>query len=158
PYSFPADGSRSARVVSRSVLVDDVRRARSRRVRPSSSDAGLDETPTCWPRESPLIPHVSVIVHPPHRYRGESIKSVAIGRSMDSGRIYRHFCMMARALEVVGEHWSLPIVRDLLLGPQRFTDLARSLQEITPTRLTNRLRQLEAAGAVTPEPQTSGGR
>src|SRR5262249_46786897 len=108
--------------------------------------------------ESPVIPHVSVIVHLPNRYRGESIKSIVIWRSMDSGRIYRHFCMMARALEVVGEHWSLLIVRDLLLGPQRFTDLARSLQEITPTRLTNRLRQLEAAGVVTREPQTSGGR
>ena len=75
---------------------------------------------------------------------------------MDSGRIYRHFCMMARALEVVGERWSLLIVRDLLLGPRRFTDLARSLPEITPTRLTNRLRQLEAAGVVTREPPISG--
>src|SRR5262245_6299596 len=75
---------------------------------------------------------------------------------MDSRRIYRHFCMMARALEVVGERWSLLIVRDLLLGPLRFTDLARSLTDITPTRLTNRLRQLEAAGVVTREPPTSG--
>src|SRR5262245_22575120 len=75
---------------------------------------------------------------------------------MDSRRIYRQFCMMARALEVVGERWSLPIVRDLILGPQRFTDLARSLPEITPTRLTGRLRQLEAAGVVTREPPTSG--
>jgi DNA-binding HxlR family transcriptional regulator len=75
---------------------------------------------------------------------------------MDSARIYRHFCMMARALEVVGERWALLIVRDLLLGPRRFTDLARSLAEITPTRLTNRLRQLEAAGIVVREPPTAG--
>jgi DNA-binding transcriptional ArsR family regulator len=67
---------------------------------------------------------------------------------MDPDRIYRHSCMMARALEAVGERWSLLIVRDLLLGPRRFTDLARSLSEITPTRLTGRLRQLEAAGLV----------
>jgi DNA-binding HxlR family transcriptional regulator len=71
--------------------------------------------------------------------------------------IYRHFCMMARALEVVGERWSLLIVRDLTLGPQRFTDLARGLAEITPATLTNRLRQLEASGVVTRE-QTGHGR
>jgi DNA-binding HxlR family transcriptional regulator len=70
---------------------------------------------------------------------------------MESDRFYRHFCMMARALEVVGERWSLPVVRDLLLGPRRFTDLARSLGGITPTRLTKRLRWLEAAGIVVRE-------
>ena len=75
---------------------------------------------------------------------------------MNSRRIYRHFCMTARALEVVGERWSLLIVRDLLLGPLRFTDLSRSLRDITPTRLTNRLRQLEADGVVTREPPTAG--
>src|SRR5262249_3828776 len=72
-------------------------------------------------------------------------------------RIYRHFCMMARALEVVGDRWSLLIVRDLTLGPQRFTDLARGLAEITPATLTNRLRQLEASGVVTRE-RTGRGR
>jgi DNA-binding HxlR family transcriptional regulator len=77
---------------------------------------------------------------------------------LDSDRIYRHFCMMARALEVVGERWSLLIVRDLMVGPRRFTDLARSLDEITPTRLTSRLRQLEAEGIVLREPRPSGGR
>jgi DNA-binding HxlR family transcriptional regulator len=77
---------------------------------------------------------------------------------LDSDRIYRHFCMMARALEVVGERWSLLIVRDLLLGPRRFTDLARGLDEITPTRLTNRLRQLEATGIVVRESSPTGGR
>jgi DNA-binding HxlR family transcriptional regulator len=75
---------------------------------------------------------------------------------MDSRRIYRHFCMMARALEIVGERWSLLIVRDLLLGPRRFTDLANSLADITPTRLTSRLRHLEAMGLVTREPPKSG--
>jgi DNA-binding HxlR family transcriptional regulator len=77
---------------------------------------------------------------------------------LDSARIYRHFCMMARALEAVGERWSLLIVRDLLLGPRRFTDLARGLDEITPTRLTSRLRQLEAEGIVVREPPPAGGR
>jgi DNA-binding HxlR family transcriptional regulator len=50
----------------------------------------------------------------------------------------------------------LLIVRDLLLGPRRFTDLVKSLGDITPTRLTARLRQLEASGLVTREPPTSG--
>jgi DNA-binding HxlR family transcriptional regulator len=75
---------------------------------------------------------------------------------MDPNRIYRHFCMMARALEVVGERWSLLIVRDLLLGPLRFSDLARNLNEITPTRLTSRLRRLEAAGIVAREAPKRG--
>jgi DNA-binding HxlR family transcriptional regulator len=75
---------------------------------------------------------------------------------MEHDRIYRHFCMAARALEVVGERWSLLIVRDLQLGPRRFTDLVRGLDEITATRLTDRLRQLEAAGVVTREPPERG--
>jgi DNA-binding HxlR family transcriptional regulator len=77
---------------------------------------------------------------------------------LDSDRIYRHFCMTARALEAIGDRWSLLIVRDLLLGPRRFTDLARGLDEITPTRLTSRLRQLEAAGVVVREAPVAGGR
>jgi DNA-binding HxlR family transcriptional regulator len=79
-----------------------------------------------------------------------------VARNLDVERIYRHFCMAARALEVVGERWSLLIVRDLLPGPRRFTDLIRSLNPITPTRLTDRLRRLEAAGVVEREPAESG--
>jgi DNA-binding HxlR family transcriptional regulator len=75
---------------------------------------------------------------------------------MDPPHIYRHFCLMARALELVGERWTLLIVRDLLLGPRRFTDLVDSLETITPTRLTSRLRQLEATGLVTRERAATG--
>jgi DNA-binding HxlR family transcriptional regulator len=75
---------------------------------------------------------------------------------MDSSRAYPHFCMAARALEEVGERWSLLVVRDLMLGPRRFTDLARTLGGITPTRLTDRLRSLEAAGIVVRERPTAG--
>jgi DNA-binding HxlR family transcriptional regulator len=75
---------------------------------------------------------------------------------MTSRRIYRHFCMTARTLELVGERWSLLIVRDLLFGPRRFTDLLRGLNGITPSRLTGRLRQLEAAGIVTRQPRATG--
>jgi len=61
---------------------------------------------------------------------------------------YRHFCPMARALEAVGERWGLLIVRDLVEGELRFTDLQRSCAEITPRQLTTRLRQLEQSGIV----------
>jgi len=67
---------------------------------------------------------------------------------VEAGRSYGHFCAAARALEAVGERWTLLVVRDLLLGPRRFTDLARTLTGITPKRLTNRLRHLEAVGLV----------
>jgi DNA-binding HxlR family transcriptional regulator len=63
-------------------------------------------------------------------------------------KIYQHFCPAARALEVVGEKWSLLIVRDLLAGPRRFSDLRRSLAAITPKWLSLRLRELEEAGIV----------
>ena len=79
-----------------------------------------------------------------------------MARPIEADRIYRHFCMTARALEVVGERWSLLIVRDLLPGPRRFTDLARSLNPITPARLTDRLRRLEAAGVITRRSATRG--
>jgi DNA-binding HxlR family transcriptional regulator len=61
---------------------------------------------------------------------------------------YSHFCPAARALEKIGDKWSLLIVRDLLEGPQRFTDLLAYLNNITPKWLTLRLRELEAAGIV----------
>jgi DNA-binding HxlR family transcriptional regulator len=79
-----------------------------------------------------------------------------VGPNKDPERIYRHFCMTARALEVIGDRWSLLIVRDLLLGPRRFTDLVRTLNPITPTRLTDRLRRLEAAEVVEREPAETG--
>ena len=64
--------------------------------------------------------------------------------------------MTARALEVIGDRWSLLVVRDLLLGPRRFTDLLHTLTPITPTRLTNRLRRLETAEVVGREPAETG--
>jgi DNA-binding HxlR family transcriptional regulator len=79
-----------------------------------------------------------------------------VGPNDNADRIYRHFCMGARALEVIGERWSLLIVRDLLPGPRRFTDLVRSLNPITPTRLTDRLRRLEAAGVIERQPAKTG--
>ncbi len=62
---------------------------------------------------------------------------------------YRQYCGVAKALDVLGERWTLLIVRDLLLGPRRFTDLERSLQGITPNLLSKRLALLEQHQLVT---------
>ena len=64
-------------------------------------------------------------------------------------RTYGHFCAVARALEQVGDRWSLLVIRDLLTGPKRFTDLMDRLGGITPTTLSQRLRELDDAGIVT---------
>lgn len=61
---------------------------------------------------------------------------------------YGHFCMVARALEQVGDRWSLLVIRDLRTGEKRFTDLVGRLGGITPKTLTQRLRDLEEAGIV----------
>ncbi|HEX2172765.1 MAG TPA: helix-turn-helix domain-containing protein [Dehalococcoidia bacterium] len=63
-------------------------------------------------------------------------------------RAYGQFCGLARALEVVGERWALLIIRDLLVGPRRFTDLRRGLPRIPTNILSDRLKELEDAGVV----------
>lgn len=63
-------------------------------------------------------------------------------------RTYGDRCGVARALDVVGERWALLIVRELLLGPKRFSDLRAGLPGVSPDVLTQRLRELEAAGVV----------
>ena len=87
-------------------------------------------------------------VRDPPRSRLDTLMVVVQAGSFMDDRIYRHFCMADRTLEMVGDRWTLLIVRDLLLGERRFTDLQRSLHDITPTPLTGRLRQLESAGIV----------
>ena len=64
-------------------------------------------------------------------------------------RTYGHFCIAARALEQVGDRWSLLVIRDLLTGPKRFTDLMQRLGGITPKTLSQRLRELTDEGIVT---------
>lgn len=56
--------------------------------------------------------------------------------------------MLARALERLGDRWALLVVRDLLTGPKRFTDLMDRLGGVTPRTLTQRLRDLESGGLV----------
>ena len=63
-------------------------------------------------------------------------------------RTFDQYCPIARALEVVGERWSLLIVRELLLGPRRYTDLRQALPRMWTNLLADRLRHLERAGVI----------
>jgi DNA-binding HxlR family transcriptional regulator len=65
-----------------------------------------------------------------------------------ANRGYGQYCGFARALEFVGERWALLIVRDLLVGAKRFSELQRGLPNIPSNILTARLKELEAAGIV----------
>jgi DNA-binding HxlR family transcriptional regulator len=67
---------------------------------------------------------------------------------MATTRTYGDGCAIARALDVVGERWALLVVRELLLGPKRYTDLRRGLRSASPNVLSERLRELERAGVV----------
>jgi DNA-binding HxlR family transcriptional regulator len=63
-------------------------------------------------------------------------------------RTYGDACGIPRALDRVGERWALLIVRELLLGPKRFTDLRTGLPQASPNVLSQRLRELEQSGVV----------
>jgi DNA-binding HxlR family transcriptional regulator len=67
---------------------------------------------------------------------------------MASSRTYGEACAAAHALDLVGERWALLIVRELLLGPKRFTDLRAGILHASPNVLAQRLRELEQAGIV----------
>lgn len=67
---------------------------------------------------------------------------------MAGKRSYDDGCAMAHALELIGERWALLVVRELMLGPQRFTDLRFGLPGISPNVLTQRLTELEQASIV----------
>jgi DNA-binding HxlR family transcriptional regulator len=67
---------------------------------------------------------------------------------MPTRRSYGDACPIARALDVVGERWALLVVRELLLGGQRFSDLRRALPGASTNMLTDRLRELEAHGVI----------
>jgi DNA-binding HxlR family transcriptional regulator len=63
-------------------------------------------------------------------------------------RDYGQYCGLARALDIVGDRWNLLIVRELLIGPARYGELRDGLSTIATNLLTDRLRDLEAAGVV----------
>jgi DNA-binding HxlR family transcriptional regulator len=61
---------------------------------------------------------------------------------------YGQFCPMAKATEVIGEKWTLLILRELLLGTTRFNEFQRAISRMSPTLLAKRLRSLEECGIV----------
>jgi len=83
------------------------------------------------------------------------VYSLGLGRAWSGGfdvatkpTGYGQYCPVSRALDVLGERWSLLIVRDMLVGATRFNDLARGLPGLSRTLLSKRLRQLERAGVL----------
>jgi len=73
-------------------------------------------------------------------------------------RRYGQYCGVARALEIVGERWALLVVRDLLVGPRRFSELKRGLPRIPTNVLAARLKELEEAGVGRRRPVPRPGR
>jgi DNA-binding HxlR family transcriptional regulator len=65
-----------------------------------------------------------------------------------SGTHYAQFCALARAAEILGERWTLLIIRELLLGPKRFGDLLARLNGVSPTVLTTRLNLMVETGVI----------
>jgi DNA-binding HxlR family transcriptional regulator len=64
---------------------------------------------------------------------------------------YGQFCSLARALDVLGDRWAMLVVRELLLGPKRYTDLLDGLPGVGTNVLAVRLRELEEAGIIAQE-------
>lgn len=73
-------------------------------------------------------------------------------------RYDEQYCPIARALDALGDRWTLLVLRELGAGPQRFTDLKRSLIGITPAVLSGRLKQLHEQGLVQEVPDEVAGR
>ncbi len=69
-------------------------------------------------------------------------------RSGESKRRYDDACAATHGMDIIGERWALPVMRELMLGPRRFGELKASLHGISANVLTQRLEGLEAAGVV----------
>ena len=67
---------------------------------------------------------------------------------MPTSRSYGDACAIARSLDVVGERWALLVVRELLLGPQRFSGLRHALPGASSNLVADRLRELEGRGVI----------
>jgi DNA-binding HxlR family transcriptional regulator len=67
---------------------------------------------------------------------------------MATRRTYGDGCAIAHGLDLVGERWALLVVRELLLGPKRFTDLKKGLPNASPNVISERLRELEQSGVI----------
>jgi len=70
-------------------------------------------------------------------------------------RSYRQNCALALTADLIGERWSMLLIRDLLVGPKRYKELSQSLQGMGTNLLASRLKELEATGII--ERQDGGG-
>lgn len=64
------------------------------------------------------------------------------------GAPYHQFCPVSKAMELLDERWTMLVLRELLIGSERFNELRRGLPRMSPTLLSRRLQQLERAGVV----------
>ena len=80
-----------------------------------------------------------------------------IDSSSMAKRSYKQNCALAQTSDLIGERWSLLLVRDLLVGPRRFNDLQNSLKGIGTNLLATRLKDLQAAGIIERQAQGAGG-
>lgn len=64
------------------------------------------------------------------------------------GTSYHQYCPVSKAMELLDERWTILLIRELVLGSERFNDLRRGLPRMSPTLLSRRLQQLERAGVV----------
>jgi len=71
-----------------------------------------------------------------------------------AARDYGQYCGVTQALELVGERWAMLIVRDLLVGPRRYGELAAGLPRIPSNILAARLKELQAAGVIRRMPRS----
>lgn len=69
-------------------------------------------------------------------------------RTLDKKRLYDDGCAAAHAMDLIGERWALLVVRELMLGPKRFSGIRRNLNGISANVLTQRLEELERIGIV----------
>ena len=76
------------------------------------------------------------------------LENVTKTRPAEEKRRYDDACAAAHGMDLLGERWSMPLIRELLLGPRRFSDLKTSLNGISANVLTQRLEGLEAAGVL----------
>lgn len=75
-------------------------------------------------------------------------KSTTDGQARTHGRWYGDACGAAFAMELIGERWSLPIIREMMLGPRRFGEIRAELPGLSAKTLTERLESLEGTGIV----------
>jgi DNA-binding HxlR family transcriptional regulator len=76
------------------------------------------------------------------------LEKITKTRQSDEKRRYDDACAAAHGMDLIGDRWAMPVIRELLLGPRRFSDLKTSLGGISANVLTQRLEGLEAAGIL----------